>query len=57
MNDFEIFLLILDAFDNEYRDAFKTLLKSETQELIKSSDKPPNNLTVWFRRLFSPLLL
>jgi hypothetical protein len=44
-----------DAFDCEYREAYKTLVQSEAKELMKMSDKPPNNIAVWCRRLFSPL--
>jgi len=50
----------LDAFDTEYRSSFKTLLKKskfQSNDSILASDKPPNNLAVWCRRLFSPLNL
>jgi hypothetical protein len=46
----------IDAFDTEYREMYRALLKTDSQEL-KSSDRPPNNVAVWCRRLFSPLLL
>lgn len=55
----------VDALDSEYRSSYRTLLKtSSSAELLASSyesilaaDKPPNNLAVWCRRLFSPLHL
>jgi DENN domain-containing protein 4 len=46
----------IDTFDNEYREVYKKLNR-DVKELVKLSDKPPNNLAVWCRRLFSPLLL
>ena len=49
----------IDAFDSEYRKSFNNILiktgKLDSLETILSSDKPPNNLAVWCRRLFSPL--
>lgn len=50
----------LDSFDSEYRNSFKNLLKQskfQTNDSILASDRPPNNLAVWCRRLFSPLNL
>ncbi len=51
-------LIDLDSFDTEYRSTYKTLLKSiSNNENILNSDRPPNNVAVWCRRLFSPLNL
>lgn len=56
----QLLLLNKDAFDSLYREAYKHLLKNDdvrNRNLIKASDKPPKNLAVWCRRLYSPLLL
>jgi hypothetical protein len=58
-------LIDVDALDSEYRSSYRTLLKTSSAadllassyESILASDKPPNNLAVWCRRLFSPLHL
>jgi hypothetical protein len=51
------FFVVTDAFDSEYRETYKTMVQSDAKELMKMSDKPPNNIAVWCRRLFSPLLV
>lgn len=54
----ERYLIDIDVFDTEYRKAYKRIISNEqSQHLFKSFDKPPNNLAVWCRRLFSPLSL
>lgn len=50
-------MIDVDAFDNAYRESYELLAYHEGKELIKPSDKPPNNIAVWCRRLFSPLLI
>ena len=53
-----IFLFFfLDAFDTEFRDAFKTITLSDAYQFVRLCDRPPNNVAVWCRRLFSPLLI
>lgn len=54
----ERYLIDVDAFDTEYRKAYKRILHNPiSQELVKQADMPPNNVAVWSRRLFSPLAL
>ena len=54
-------LIDTDAFDTEYRVAYKMLLggkgESSQEQAMRPADKPPNNVAVWCRRLFSPLML
>ena len=54
----ERYLIDIDVFDSEYRKAYKRIVNTDqSQNWFKSFDKPPNNLAVWCRRLFSPLTL
>jgi len=46
----------IDAFDREYRSAYKQL-STKHQNLITPIDRSPNNAAIWCRRLFSPLNL
>jgi hypothetical protein len=48
--------ILIDTFDKEYRKAFKRIISNEqSQHFFRAFDKPPNNLAIWCRRLFSPL--
>jgi len=58
LTSLERYLIDVDAFDSEYRKAYKRLLHNPlSQDLVKLADMPPNNVAVWSRRLFSPLAL
>lgn len=53
-----IFIFTLDAFDSEYRKAYRRILASNLpKEVVKLADMPPDSVAIWSRRLFSPLTL
>jgi len=58
LTSLERYLIDVDAFDSEYRKAYKRILHNPlSQDLLRLADVPPNNVAVWSRRLFSPLAL
>ena len=53
-SSWDVYVCILDAFDREYKLAYKSLLLTD-KEFLHIADSPPTPTVMWCRKLFGHL--